>query len=102
MFDLDNRTSYKHLPQWYQIVGAVCEGIPMVVMGNKADLGDKCQVKDKHIRFHQQWNLQYYGVSARTGINGDTTVQCLLAQIAVSTADSIGMYSVDDANMLLQ
>lgn len=63
MFDLSSRASYRQVPNWYKDLVRVCDCIPIVLVGNKADVVDR-KVKPKHIMFHRKKNLQYYDVSS--------------------------------------
>ena len=69
MFDVTSRTSYKNVPNWYRDLVRVCEGIPVVLVGNKIDEGKERKVQPKHITFHRKKNLQYYDISAKTNYN---------------------------------
>ena len=46
----------------------VCEGIPIVLCGNKVDVKDR-KVKAKTITFHRKKNLQYFDISAKSNYN---------------------------------
>lgn len=49
---------------WYR----VCEGIPIVLCGNKVDVKNR-QVKPKQVTFHRKKNLQYHEISAKSNYN---------------------------------
>jgi len=68
MFDVGCRITYKNVPNWYRDITRVCEGIPIVLVGNKVDIKDR-QVKARQIQFHRKKNLQYYDISARSNYN---------------------------------
>jgi len=68
MFDVTSRTSYKNVPNWHRDLVRVCEGIPIVLCGNKVDEKDR-KVKPRQITFHRKRNLQYYDISAKTNYN---------------------------------
>jgi GTP-binding nuclear protein Ran len=57
MFDVTSRNTYKNVPNWYKDLWRVCEGIPIVLCGNKVDVKDR-KVKPKQITFHRKKNLQ--------------------------------------------
>lgn len=46
----------------------VCEGIPIVLCGNKVDVKNR-QVKPKQVTFHRKKNLQYHEISAKSNYN---------------------------------
>lgn len=68
MFDLTSRITYKNVPKWHCDLVRVCENIPIVLCGNKADVKDR-KVKPKNITFHRKKNLQYYDISAKSNYN---------------------------------
>ncbi|XP_064620405.1 GTP-binding nuclear protein Ran-like [Lineus longissimus] len=68
MFDVTSRVTYKSVPNWHRDLVRVCEGIPMVLCGNKVDIKDR-KVKAKSIVFHRKKNLQYYDISAKSNYN---------------------------------
>ncbi|KII60909.1 GTP-binding nuclear protein GSP1/Ran [Thelohanellus kitauei] len=68
MFDLTSRVTYKNVPTWYKGLTRVCEGIPIVLIGNKVDVKER-KVKPKSILFHRKKNLQYFDVSAKSNYN---------------------------------
>lgn len=68
MFDLTSRISYKNVPVWYRDLVRVCENIPIVLVGNKADVRAR-KVKARQIVFHRRKNLAYYDVSAKNNYN---------------------------------
>merc|ERR1712054_264296 len=70
MFDVTSRLTYKNVPTWYRDLVRVCEGVPVVLCGNKVDEKDR-KVKPKQITFHRKKNLQYYDISAKTNYNYD-------------------------------
>ncbi|CAH1801317.1 unnamed protein product [Owenia fusiformis] len=68
MFDVTARVTYKNVPNWHRDLVRVCEGIPIVLCGNKVDIKDR-KVKAKAITFHRKKNLQYYDISAKSNYN---------------------------------
>ncbi|CEP09272.1 hypothetical protein [Parasitella parasitica] len=68
MFDVTSRITYKNVPNWHRDLVRVCEGIPIVLCGNKVDVKDR-KVKAKTITFHRKKNLQYYDISAKSNYN---------------------------------
>jgi GTP-binding nuclear protein Ran len=68
MFDVMARVTYKNVPQWHRDLVRVCEGIPIVLCGNKVDIKDR-KVKPKSINFHRKKNLQYFEISAKVNYN---------------------------------
>jgi len=68
MFDLTSEETYKHVPTWHRDLVRVCDGIPIVLCGNKVDVEDRA-VKPKQIRFHRKKGLQYFEISAKSNYN---------------------------------
>ena len=65
MFDVTSRITYKNIPKWYKDLTRICEGIPIVLVGNKVDQKDR-KVRARQITFHRTRNLQYYDISAKS------------------------------------
>lgn len=38
MFDVTSKITYKNVPNWFRDLERVCEGIPIVLCGNKVDV----------------------------------------------------------------
>jgi len=70
MFDVTSRITYRNVPTWHKDITRVCEGIPIVLCGNKVDIHER-KVKAKTITFHRKKNLQYYDISAKSNYNYD-------------------------------
>ncbi|KAG7357580.1 small GTP-binding domain protein [Nitzschia inconspicua] len=68
MFDVTSRVTYKNVSNWHCDLTRVCENIPIVLCGNKAESKDR-KVKAKQTTFHRKKNLQYYDVSAKSNFN---------------------------------
>merc|ERR1711904_467522 len=68
MFDVTSRLTYKNVPTWYRDLVRVCEGIPIVLCGNKVDIKNR-QVKPRQVTFHRKKNLQYHEISAKSNYN---------------------------------
>jgi len=41
MFDVCSRITYKNVPKWHKDLTRICEGIPIVLVGNKVDVKDR-------------------------------------------------------------
>jgi GTP-binding nuclear protein Ran len=68
MFDVTSRITYKNVPNWHRDLTRVCEGIPIVLTGNKIEIKDR-KVKAKQITYHRKKNLQYFDISAKSNYN---------------------------------
>ena len=65
MFDVCSRVTYKNVTKWYKELTRVCEGIPIVLVGNKVDVADR-KVKARQILFPRKHGIQYYDISAKS------------------------------------
>jgi len=68
MFDVTSRETYKSVSDWHRDLVRICDGIPIVLVGNKVDVKDR-KVKVKQITFHRKKHLQYFDVSAKSNYN---------------------------------
>jgi GTP-binding nuclear protein Ran len=80
MFDLTSRQTYKNVPKWHKDLTKICENIPIVLVGNKADAKDR-KLKARQINFHRKRNLQYYDVSAKSNYQYEKPFIWLLRQL---------------------
>ena len=78
MFDVTSRVTYKNVPNWHRDLVRVCEGIPIVLCGNKVDIKDR-KVKAKSITFHRKRNLQVIRHMCGRGIDNNRILACSLA-----------------------
>lgn len=68
VFDITNPTSFERLDFWIKEVKQACGDIPIVFVGNKADL--RTGVTANQIQeFASGYDLQYVETSAKTGMN---------------------------------
>jgi GTP-binding nuclear protein Ran len=95
MFDVTSRITYKNVPNWHRTrslqriktnmntgdLVRVCEGIPIVLCGNKVDVKDR-KVKAKTITFHRKKNLQYFDISAKSNYNFEKPFLWLARKLA--------------------
>lgn len=84
MFDLTQRQTYRNVAKWHKDLTKVCEKIPIVLVGNKADIKDR-KMTAQNINFHRKRNLQYYDVSAKSNYQYEKPFLWLLKQL---TGDS--------------
>ena len=80
MFDLTSRQTYKNVPKWHKDLTKICENIPIVLVGNKADVKDR-KLRAKQINFHRKRNLQYYDISAKSNYQYEKPFLWLLRQL---------------------
>lgn len=81
MFDVTSRVTYKSVPNWHKDLVRVCEGIPIVLVGNKVDIKDR-KVRAKNINFHRKKNLQYFDMSAKSNYNFEKPFLHLIKKLA--------------------
>ncbi|MHA1792403.1 MAG: GTP-binding protein [Promethearchaeota archaeon] len=67
VFDVSNRESFDHLPNWIEEMEANTEPVPYVLVGNKVDLPREVSSEEAW-EFAKQFNIKYYyETSAKTG-----------------------------------
>ena len=108
MFDLTSRQTYKNVPKWHKDLTKICENIPIVLVGNKADVKDR-KLKARQINFHRKRNLQYYDVSAKSNYQYEKPFVWLLRQLtgdpSLVLLDALVLQQpeiVMDANLIAQ
>jgi GTP-binding nuclear protein Ran len=69
MFDLRSRITYRNVPCLHRDIARVCEGIPVVLCGNKCDLVKNRNDRARRVIFHRKKNIDYYEISARKNFN---------------------------------
>ena len=71
MYDITNRQSLDHLPEWTQIIREHAGDIPIMLIGNKLDLEKSREVsRDEGILTAKKYNLSaYIEISSKTGKN---------------------------------
>jgi GTP-binding nuclear protein Ran len=80
MFDVCSRITYKNLNNWYKSLTRVCEGIPIVIVGNKVDVPDR-KVKARQILFPRKHGIQYYDISAKSNYQFEKPFLWLLRKL---------------------
>lgn len=64
MFDLTSKETYKNVPKWFKTITRLCDEIPTVVLGNKADVKEHAVNANKST-FQKKMNLTYFDLSAK-------------------------------------
>lgn len=82
VFDQSNRVSFEKLSFWMDEVKRSCGEIPMIIVGNKADLISSVQETEAQ-EFATQHKLTYVETSAKTGMNSIRPFR-LLAPLVLS------------------
>ena len=72
IFDLTNRESFDNLPKWFQEVAENCGAIPLMLVGNKADLPDRAVTTEEGQTLSDKLGIIYYEASAKNGDNINT------------------------------
>jgi small GTP-binding protein len=68
--DLTRFQTFEDLPEWIKDFEAMCGKVPMVLLGNKADLIDSAQFGEPELRaLATRYNATAYLTSAKTGDN---------------------------------
>lgn len=84
MFDVTSRITYKNVPKWYKDITRICEGIPIVLVGNKVDEKNR-KVKAKQILFARKHGLQYFDISAKSNYQFEKPFIWLLKKLTGDT-----------------
>ena len=79
-FDVCSRVTYKNVNKWYKELTRVCEGIPIVLVGNKVDVVDR-KVKARQILFPRKHGIQYYDISAKSNYQFEKPFLWLLKKL---------------------
>merc|ERR1712187_729985 len=81
MFDVTDRATYTHVPDWYRDLSRVCGNIPIVLCGNKVDVKDR-KIRPKQVTFHRKKNFsQYYEISAKSNYNFEKPFLCIARKL---------------------
>ena len=80
MFDVCSRVSYKNVAKWFKELTRVCEGIPIVLVGNKVDMAER-KIKARQILFPRKHGLQYYDISAKSNYQFEKPFLWLLKKL---------------------
>lgn len=80
MFDVTSRMSYKEIPKWHRDLVRVTGDIPIVIVGNKVDVKDR-KVAPSMITFHEDTEMQYYDISAKSNYNFEKPFLALARQL---------------------
>ncbi len=69
VFDLTNKNSFHHIYEWIDESRRFCgPNLPMIILGNKCDLGDKREVTlEEGKKGAKELKVEYYETSAKTG-----------------------------------
>ncbi|MFX1451821.1 MAG: Rab family GTPase [Promethearchaeota archaeon] len=76
LFDITRRDTFEKLAEWISFLRANNSNVPIILLGNKADLFEKKQVKDDEIEDFINDNLLqgYYEISLKTGFNVEQSI----------------------------
>jgi len=82
MFDLSNRDSFKSLSKWLKTIRRVCENIPIVLCGTKADILER-KIKPRDIAFFLKGKniVECFNISSFSGYNTDKVLEWIQANI---------------------
>mmetsp|Transcript_10036 Transcript_10036/g.24239 ORF Transcript_10036/g.24239 Transcript_10036/m.24239 type:complete len:312 (-) Transcript_10036:9-944(-) len=71
MYDMGARASWRSVPNCLRDIKKFCGSIPVVLVGNKADVGAqwKEQTRSARVAFQQKRRLQFFETSAKTCYN---------------------------------
>ncbi len=82
VFDVTRRQTMDSLKGWIKAARGEDPSVPILVLGNKADLGDRRAVTDGEAsEFCRGLGLQYFPASAKTGLNVEVAFKTLARTI---------------------
>ncbi|KAF7325356.1 GTP-binding nuclear protein [Mycena venus] len=80
MFDVTSRITYQNVPNWHRDLERVCEGIPIVLCGNKVDIKER----------------KYYEISAKSNYNFEKPFlylgRKLIGQVSLGELDTVNRF----------
>ena len=90
VYDITNRKSFLNLEKhWFTEVYQSCGNIPLILLGNKADLEELRAVSLEEGRIQaNNRNLQFFETSAKTGQNVDAAF-LTLGELLLETKNSM-------------
>ena len=90
VFDLTNECSFTRLIYWITEMKKYIEHNNFVLVGNKIDKINNCQVNKKHIdKFISEHNIEYVEVSAKKNINITQAFEKLLPKLIATNPKSV-------------
>jgi len=70
VYDITNKRSFDNVKKWYQEVKKYCEGIPIILVGNKSDLEQVRMIPSKDgEKIAKKLGCPFFEASAKTGEN---------------------------------
>ncbi len=69
LFDLTEKSTLMHVPEWYENLSSVCPNIPIILIGNKCDLPYKDRMIKRAEKLAESFGAPLYITSAKTGEN---------------------------------
>jgi small GTP-binding protein len=90
VFDLTNEESFNSLPKWVDEVRTNGGKIPLVLVGNKADLPNHAVETSRATRFAEENGMAYAEASAKTGTGVNEAFSVLVQSILASFAQHGG------------
>ncbi len=82
VFDVTRRETFEALDAWIDAARKSQPRMPVVVLGNKSDLGDRRAVTDDGAKVHYEpGGLLYIPTSAKTGLNVEAAFRRLTLEI---------------------
>lgn len=70
VYDITNKRSFKNVKKWYQEIKKHSEGIPVILVGNKADLKQSRKIPSKDgEKIAKEIDCPFFEASAKTGEN---------------------------------
>ncbi|MFX0140310.1 MAG: Rab family GTPase [Candidatus Hodarchaeota archaeon] len=76
LFDITRRITFEKLSEWISFLRENNSNVPIILLGNKADLFEKKQVRDEEIEdfIHENMLQGYFEISLKTGFNVEQSI----------------------------
>ena len=76
--DLTRKSTFDNLKYWVDAVWKISPGIPMIILGNKADMTEELEVTQEQIKkLSENFTSTWYLSSAKSGDNVEDAFQKL-------------------------
>ena len=95
VFDLTNRKSYENLDRWFSEIANNCVSIPLMLVGNKADLPDREVAQSEIQAIANNHNITYYESSAKSGQSVNTIFEQLSTNLVLIEEGQVAQEEYD-------
>ncbi|MHA1131108.1 MAG: GTP-binding protein [Candidatus Helarchaeota archaeon] len=99
VYDITNRQSFENLDRWFNEVRETCFSIPILLIGNKADLPDRTVAFEEAEALAASRNIFYYETSAKSAQNVDSVFHLLGQKIVMVEEGLLVQETVDQREL---